>query len=127
MTNDATPLVRLDESGLTLAQPGDDVRGRPVVDRTGQEIGTVDGLIIDEYERRVRLLQIGSGGFLGIGKRKVLVPVEAVSSVDDVVRIDKQREHVAAGPAYQPDLVPEHSIVDELYTYYGVIPYWRAK
>lgn len=127
MTNDATPLVRLDESGLTLAQPGDDVRGRPVVDRTGQEIGTVDGLIIDEHERRLRLLQVGSGGFLGIGKRKVLVPVEAVSSVDDVVRIDKQREHVAAGPAYQPDLVPEHGIVDELYTYYGVIPYWRTK
>lgn len=127
MARKGASLVRLDDSGLTLAEPADDIRGRPVVDRTGQEIGTVDGLIIDEDERRVRLLQVGSGGFLGIGKQKVLVPVEAIGSIDQVVHVDKQREHVAAGPVYHPDLVPGLEHIDDLYSYYGLIPQWRAK
>ncbi len=126
MTNEPTTLIRLGDSELTLAQPADDVRGRTVVDRNGQEIGDVDGLIIDERERRVRLLQVGSGGFLGIGKQKVLVPVEAVTSIDDLVHVDNQREHVAAGPVYDPDLVPGRAHIEDLYTYYGVVPYWRA-
>jgi hypothetical protein len=34
-----------------------------VVDRGGAGIGEIDDLVIDEEERRVRLLQVGSGGF----------------------------------------------------------------
>lgn len=117
-------LVRLADTALTLADLGDDVRGRTVVDRDGEEIGEVDDLIIDEGERRVRLLQVGSGGFLGIGKQKVLLPVDAVTAIDEVVHVDTDREHVAKGPVYDPDLVLREDTVAGLYDHYGMLPYW---
>lgn len=125
MSETAT-LVRLADTDLTLANPADDVRGRTAVDRGGAEVGEVDDLVIDEEERRVRLLQVGSGGFLGIGKQKVLVPVDAVTAVDDVVHIDTAREHVASGPVYDPDLVLRRDTVAGLYDHYGMLPYWSA-
>jgi sporulation protein YlmC with PRC-barrel domain len=124
--NETATLVRLIDADLTLADPADDVRGKSVVDRGGAEIGEVDDLVIDEEHRRVRLLQVGSGGFLGIGKQKVLVPVDAVTAVDDVVHVDTDREHVASGPVYDPDLVLQEDTVAGLYDYYGVMPYWDA-
>ena len=119
-------LVRLADTELTVADTADDVRGKPVVDRAGEEIGEVDDLVVDEDEGRVRLLQVGEGGFLGIGKKKVLIPVDAVTSVADVVTVDTEREHVAAGPVYDPDLVLRQDTVAGLYDYYGMLPYWHA-
>ncbi len=75
-------LVRLSETNLTVADPAADVRGRRAVDNGGQEMGKVDDLLIDDQEKKVRFLRVGSGGFLGKGKEHVLVPVEAVTSVD---------------------------------------------
>jgi sporulation protein YlmC with PRC-barrel domain len=121
----AHTLVRLTDVGLELADPTDDVRGHKVVDRNGDEVGKVDGLIVDEQERRVRFLEVGSGGFLGLGQRKVMVPVEAVTRVDeDAVHISPGREHVAAGPAYDPEVVVEHRYYEDVYGYYEYPPFW---
>ena len=49
--------------------PEADIRGRTVIDSDGAEVGTVDDLLIDEEEDRVRFLRIGSGGILGMGRR----------------------------------------------------------
>lgn len=119
-------LVRLDDSELTLADPADDVRGQTVVDTHGDEVGEVDGLIIDQEERRVRLLQISSGGFLGMGKQKVLVPVDAVTAVDDTLHVDTDRGNVAGSPAYDPELVLDRPTAAGFYDYYGYAPYWTA-
>ncbi|MFC4852686.1 PRC-barrel domain-containing protein [Actinophytocola glycyrrhizae] len=124
--NEAATLVRLDDTDLALADSGDDVRGRTVVDANGDEVGEVDGLIVDLDERRVRLLQVASGGFLGIGKQMVLVPVDAVTAVDDTVHIGAEREHVARGPAYDPELVLDPTTTTGFYDYYGFAPYWSA-
>jgi sporulation protein YlmC with PRC-barrel domain len=124
--SETTVLVRLDDSELTLADPTDDVRGKTVVDTHGAELGEVDGLIIDREERRVRLLQIGSGGILGMGKERVLVPVDAVSSVREAVYVDTDREHVAGSPAYDPELVLDQTTATGFYDYYGHTPFWSA-
>ncbi|TCC52171.1 PRC-barrel domain containing protein [Kribbella pittospori] len=120
----AHTLVRLADVALELADPADDVRGRKVVDRNGDQVGKVDGLIIDEAERRVRFLEVGSGGFLGLGEHKQLVPVEAITRVDeDAVHIAPERTQVAGGPAYDPDLEPERRYYDDVYTYYDYPPF----
>lgn len=118
-------LVRLKDTDLTVA-PADDIRGLTVLDRDGEEIGSVDALVVDDTERRVRFLEVGSGGFLGIGEEKRLIPVDAVARVDDDgVRVDTTREAVAGGPAYDPDVV-EYSPDDygEYYGYFGYAPFW---
>jgi sporulation protein YlmC with PRC-barrel domain len=119
----AQMLVRLADIGL--ADPADDVRGRTVVDRNGDEVGKVDGLIIDEGERRVRFLEVGSGGFLGLDEKKQLIPVETITRIgDDFVYISPERTQVSDGPLYHPDIVPERAHYEDVYRYYGYPPFW---
>ncbi|TDD66191.1 PRC-barrel domain containing protein [Jiangella aurantiaca] len=126
MTTD-TPhtLVHISDSGLAVPAD-DDVRGREVVDRNGDEVGTVDDLVIDPDEKKVRFLQVGSGGFLGLGEKKQLIPVDAIVKIDEKVHIAQDRGHVAGAPAYDPDLVPAREYYEELYGYYGYPPFWAA-
>ncbi|GAB4001109.1 hypothetical protein GCM10029992_35500 [Glycomyces albus] len=70
MADQATTLVRLGDTELAVASEADDVRGHDVVDVDGDEVGRVDSLLIDRGERKVRFLEVGSGGFLGMGKKR---------------------------------------------------------
>ena len=67
-------LIRLSDTELTIANPAEDIRGRAAVDRDGEDIGEVEDLLIDAHEKRVRLLEVASGGFLGLGKRSFYFP-----------------------------------------------------
>jgi sporulation protein YlmC with PRC-barrel domain len=119
-------LIHLSRSELELADPDADVRGHKVVDRGGDDIGKVDDLVIDPDERRVRFLLVGTGGFLGIGEQKLLIPVDAVTAVDDRIHIDKENPDLSGAPVYDPSLVEEPSYYEGLYTYYGYPPYWTG-
>lgn len=119
-------LVKLSNSDLMLADTAEDIRGRTVRDKNGDEIGKVEDLVIDSSDRKVRFLQIGAGGFLGIGEKKFLLPVDAITKIgQDQIDIDQERSHVIGAPEYQPDLVPD-DYYDRLYGYYGYAPYWSA-
>ena len=117
-TNNGT-LVDLDDTDQVVAHPDEDIRGRTVLDANGQEIGQVDGLLIDEKDRHVRFLAVGSGGFLGFGKKTRLIPSHSVKSADEVVRVDTTREDVASSPAYDPELTEKQDFTP-FYNYYGV-------
>ncbi|HUX86848.1 MAG TPA: PRC-barrel domain-containing protein [Chloroflexota bacterium] len=90
---------RLSDSKLTVKHPDEDVRGRKVLDKAGEDIGTVDDLFIGDRESKVRFLRVEAGGVLGIGAKVVLIPVDAITQVTaTAVHIDRSREHVAGGP-----------------------------
>jgi sporulation protein YlmC with PRC-barrel domain len=108
-----------------IADPATDVRGRKVVDKAGEEIGSIDDLMIDDDELKIRFLRVVSGGFIGIGETMFLIPVDAVMQVThDAVQIDQTREHVAGGPGYDPELVTNETYWNNVYSYYGYRPYW---
>src|ERR671922_215469 len=116
--------VRISDTNLTLAEPGEDIRGLKALDLAGEELGTVDDLFIDEQERKVRFLEVSSGGFLGLGATKFLLPVDAITRITaDVVHINQSRERVAGAPTYDPTLVEER-YVSNVYSHYGYPPYW---
>ena len=136
MTNNTTKqspsdetLVKLVDSSIVLDDPADDLRGRNVIDSGGEEIGAVSALFVDQGEQKVRFLEISSGGFLGMGKRHFLLPVDAVTRVqDDKVHISKNRTDVTGAPPYDPEL---HTATDRdrllpVYGHYGMMPYWGA-
>jgi sporulation protein YlmC with PRC-barrel domain len=117
-------LLKLSDSNLTVADPEEDVRGRKVLDRAGEEVGTVDDLMIDDRENKVRFLRVASGGFLGLGETKFMIPVDAITRIDDDhVYIDQTREKVAGAPRYDPDLMND-AYWGDVYGYYGYGPYW---
>lgn len=117
-------LKRLGDTDLTLADRAEDIRGLDVMDVSGEELGEVDDLLIDDREHKVRFLQISSGGFLGLGATKFLLPVEAITRItDDTVYVNQSRERVAGAPRYDPALVDERYVSD-VYGHYGYPPYW---
>jgi len=122
-------LMRLSDTELTVADPAEDIRDRRVVDRDGEELGAVADLLIDERDRHVRFLEVASGGFLGIGQTKFLLPVEAISRISaDTVYVNQTRQYIAGAPAYDPDLIHEHAgeggYYGDVYRHYGYPPYW---
>lgn len=127
-TPSSVTLHRLSDTGLVLAHRDEDIRGRKVVDAAGEEIGEVDDLLIDDAEKKVRFLRVAAGGFLGLGERKFLIPVDAVTRITgETVHIDRHRDHVAGSPAYDPEVVPlDQRYLDTVYGYYGFGPYWGA-
>src|ERR671938_16859 len=85
-------LRRLSDTELKIADPAEDIRDRKVVDRDGEELGEVNDLLIDEHDRRVRFFQGASGGFLGLGQTKFLLPVDAITRIsEDTVYVNQTR------------------------------------
>ena len=92
-------LIRLGDSDFVPANPEDDLRGKGVLDAEGQRIGRVEDLYVDRQEREVRFLEVGAGGFLRIGQKRFLVPVEAVMKVaEGWATIEPDRTQRLAGP-----------------------------
>ena len=123
-TDHSASLRSISDDKLETSDPAEDVRGRKVVDKVGEDIGHVDDLFVDDREHKVRLLRVAAGGFLGLGETKFLIPVDAITKVDDkTVHVDQTREHVASGPRYDPDLINARHLSD-VYGHYGYSPWW---
>lgn len=121
-------LVALSDEPITLSDDATDVRNYAVLDSDGDEIGHVDDLFVDDTERRVRFLRVKSGGFLGLGGKTFLIPIDAITRIDaDTVHVDRTREHVGRGPEYDPDVIvrgePEY---ERVYGHYGYMPFWMG-
>ena len=113
-------LVRLSDSEFILEDQAQDIRGLNVYDTNGEEIGTVEGLYVDEEKRKVRFLDVGAGGFLGLGEKNFLIPVEAVREVNEEgVVVDQSRQKVVDSPPFDTNVVPQAPYQRDIYAYYG--------
>ena len=98
--------VKFSDSDFVFENPEQDIRGKDVYDVHGEQIGSVDDLYIDGLERKVRFLEVGAGGFLGIGEKHFLVPVESVKEVGEArVTIEPGSEKVAGSPPFDTTVV----------------------
>jgi sporulation protein YlmC with PRC-barrel domain len=125
----AAELVKLRDTDLVVGDASQDIRGWKVLDRNGEEIGHVSDLFIDPEQRKVRMLELRTGGFLGFGERHALLPVEAVTRVTaHDVQVNETRERVATSPVYDPALIvePDAHAWEPFYGYYGLPPYWTG-
>jgi sporulation protein YlmC with PRC-barrel domain len=101
-------LVKLsDSAGFRLEDGVLDVRGLGVFTRDGEQMGTVEDLYVDTVEREVRFLDVSAGGFLGLGEKHFLIPVEAVAEIyDDGVTVDQNREKISESLSLNTKVVP---------------------
>ena len=129
MTADrAGRLLTLGDTDRPMHDPPGDIRGRWIIDPNGVEIGYIDALLVDDQEREVRFLRIASSGIPRGDTRKLLLPVEAVITVDDEqVHIDQTGERVTSSPRYDPYLSYDHDYYGALYRHYGFTPYWHER
>jgi sporulation protein YlmC with PRC-barrel domain len=124
MTTLPIHLLALDQGHVSLADETDDVRGLVVLDANGHRVGEVDDLIVDRAERRARLLVVASGGVLGLGAHRRLLPVEAVAHVGEHVRLHHAEEAMPQGE--DADSIVERGDYAAVYSRYGCTPFWDA-
>ncbi len=106
--DDSPKLSRLRDNDETVSGSDEDIRGRMVRDKDGQDLGKIEALMIDDVAHKVRFMEVGSGGILGFGEHKSFIPVGAITLITaDEVHIDRTREHVAGAPPYDPAVVTE--------------------
>ena len=63
-------LTRLRDTDRTVSNSNEDIRGRMAKDKDGHDLGTIEGLLVDDAERKVRFMEVASGGFLGLRRRR---------------------------------------------------------
>ena len=103
--------------------PNANLRGKDALDRAGERVGQVDGLLIDEEERRVRFLRVASDPLLTGVVRHALVPVEAIVRVEaDRVHLDPLRERIASAPPFEADHLYPPKYYAGLLDFYGYGP-----
>jgi sporulation protein YlmC with PRC-barrel domain len=115
-------LTKLSETDLPLEESWQDMRGLDVYDVTDEQIGSVQDLYVDREARQPRYLVVSAGGFLGLGKKHFLIPVEEVSRDvgEDRVTVTQRREKVLNSPEFDPDVgVPNPDLQRAIEAYYG--------
>ena len=107
-------IVKLDDFGGEVAEHWQDARGRKVIDKNGDEVGTVEELYVWEAPSTVHLIQVSGeeGSFL--------IPVHAVTNADeDAVIIETSRDKVVQSPGFESDDVPDEGTRRAAFDYYG--------
>src|SRR3954452_782180 len=114
-------LTKLSEAELPLEEPWQDIRGLEVYDVNGEQIGSVEDLYVDRDSRLPRFLEVSAGGFLGIGKKHFLIPIEEISREmgEDRVTVNQPRDKVVESPHFDPDDVANPDIQRAIHAYYG--------
>lgn len=124
-TNHADVVTSLGDTDVTPANPDADVRGRNLLDQDGNKIGTIDDELIDTETRQVRFLRVEHGGFLGIGEKHFLVPVDAIAAVDvENVRINRPSGQMKTVPGYDPNLLIDEGYYQGIYNWWEYAPFW---
>jgi sporulation protein YlmC with PRC-barrel domain len=110
-----------DSEHVRLEEPWQDIRGLDVYDINGEQIGTVEDLYLDLDARLARFLDVGAGGFLGVGKKHFLVPVEEVSRDvgEERVTVTVPQDRVLGSPEFDPDVVPNPDLQRAIQAYSG--------
>ncbi len=130
----------------------DKIDGMKIQNQQGEEIGTVDKVVLDSEQGQIAYIVVSSGGFWGIGGDKAVIPWKAVKLQQQNQQQQGQQgqqqgvaqQQQGQGQQGQPVLVlnatkdqlmnaPQGEIQDtldrqraeQIHKYYGVAPYWE--
>ncbi|MBA2520968.1 MAG: hypothetical protein H0V24_14995 [Chloroflexia bacterium] len=114
-------------------------RGRKAVGVDGDEIGTVEMVLIEEPEPAMagsgdpiagravpRYVVLEFGGVLGIGRHHVAVPIQLVDLTMDPARVQLDRAALSRAPEYNEDAPLGRREEERIFRYYAISPYWIA-
>ena len=105
--------------------------GNSVRNTAGDNLGTIDEIMIDIPTGRVAYAVLSFGGFLGMGDKLFAVPWSALKVDEDekcfILNVDKPT--IEAAPGFDKDNWPNMSDTtwgSEISSYYHVKPYWEG-
>jgi sporulation protein YlmC with PRC-barrel domain len=107
-------LVRLDDFEGEIEEHWQDARGLKVLDKNGDEVGTVEDLYIYEEAQAVHLLKVEIEG------RHVLIPIDAATNVtEEGVEVEQDKGTIMESPEHDSEDVPDLEASRAAYAHYG--------
>ncbi len=107
-------LVKLDDFEGELDEHWQGARGRKVIDKHGDEVGTVEDLFIWEGPSTVHLITVSGD------ERSFLIPIHTVTNVDEeAVALEVGKDKVMDSPEFESDDVPDPETRRAAFDYYG--------
>ena len=107
----------------------DTLAGDKVVNARGEDLGTIEDIMIDVQRGRVAYAVMSCGGFLGMGEKLFAIPWNALTLDADrhcfVLDADRARFEKAPGfdKGHWPSMA-DNSWATQVHDFYGVRPYW---
>jgi sporulation protein YlmC with PRC-barrel domain len=114
---------------LGIVLSGSSLKGDKVVNYKGEDLGTIEEIMIDLDRGRVAYAVLSFGGFLGLGDKLFAIPWQAIT-VDTVKKqliLNADKALLEKAPGFDKDNWPDMadlSLGTTLYGYYGYKPYW---
>jgi sporulation protein YlmC with PRC-barrel domain len=75
---------------------GEEIAGKTLYGTSGEEIGEIDDVVLSREDRQLAAV-VGVGGFLGIGERKVTIPLDQLQiGAEDRLTTSMTKESIGA-------------------------------
>ena len=116
-------------SGHTSAITASKVIGTSVYNQAGDDIGTIEDVMLDKLSNNIMFAVIGFGGFLGIGEKYHAVPWSSLdySKNQGGYVVPFTKEQLGGAPVYSVNELAADDGTrarDASYDYYKVDRYW---
>lgn len=100
------------------------LRDTSVVNTAGEDLGTIEDLMIDPNAGRIQYAVLDFGGFLGIGDKLFAVPLEAftVDTANERLTLDVTKDRLESAPGFDKSNWPstaDPAFVENVYDFYG--------
>jgi len=107
----------------------DTLEGDKIVNRQGDDLGSVEHVMIDVRRGSVAYAVMSCGGFLGMGDKLFAIPWSALTLDADrhCFILDADKERFEKAPGFDKDHWPsmaDPTWASEVHAYYGARPYW---
>jgi len=114
---------------LGIVLSGSSLKGDKVVNYKGEDMGTIEEIMIDLDRGRVAYAVLSFGGFLGLGDKLFAIPWQAfsVDTTNKQLVLNADKELLEKAPGFDKNNWPDMadlSFGSTLYGYYGYKPYW---
>ncbi|MPZ72122.1 MAG: DUF2382 domain-containing protein [Nitriliruptorales bacterium] len=102
---------------MPVTQNIEQLRGSTVVDLTGDKIGKVEEIYLDDQTNEPEWLLVNTGMF---GTRSTFIPLQGADAQDEGIRVPFEKAKVNDAPGVEPDRQLSRDEEAELYRYYGL-------
>jgi sporulation protein YlmC with PRC-barrel domain len=104
--------------------------GDAVKNRSAEDLGKIEDIMIDLDNGRVDYAVLSFGGVFGIGRKLFAVPWNAMTldTEKHAFILDVDKERLKNAPGFDKDNWPDthdRGWQTEVYTFYGTRPYWE--
>lgn len=104
--------------------------GDRVMNRSGEDLGKIEELMIDLERGKVAYAVLSFGGFLGMGDKLFAIPFQSLKLDNDrnSFVLDVNKDRLKNAPGFDKNNWPstaDRTWGNQIHSYYGQRPYWE--